>query len=321
MNYFIGIDGGGTKTRFQCYDINGELAGETVSGGTFYRQDGVSAVIDVLKDGIGHLLKGIAAADVLGICFGMPGYGEDAHNDTIVAQKISEALYPHRIFFENDVAIGWASALAFYPGVVVVAGTGSIGYGQDANAKIVRSGGWSIFFSDEGSGYWLGRKTLELFSKQSDGRLLRGPLYNCIRSYFNIQDDFEIIRIVENQYIGDRAKIASLQRILYRSANMEDASAIRAYAEAAEELSSIICAVAGQLDFSGQSIPVSYVGGLFNLKDLVLEPMKKAVLRTIDAKFHEPRLTPCAGAVLFAAHKLMDEASFSKLRDDLLRTQ
>ena len=71
---------------------------------------------------------------------------------------------------------GWAGALAGEDGINIVAGTGSIAYGE-YRGRSARAGGWGELFSDEGSAYWLAREGLRLFSRMSDGRAPRGALY------------------------------------------------------------------------------------------------------------------------------------------------
>ena len=70
----------------------------------------------------------------------------------------------------NDSVVGWAGSLGLSSGINLVAGTGSIAYGRNDAGEEARAGGWDERFSDEGSCYWLGMKSLELFSKESDGR-------------------------------------------------------------------------------------------------------------------------------------------------------
>ena len=91
MGIWIGIDGGGTKTKFLAVSENGERLRSHISGGTYYHADGIEAVC-------GRLLEGISAGksteDVLGICFGMPGFGEGGAADAEAAARIRAALAP-----------------------------------------------------------------------------------------------------------------------------------------------------------------------------------------------------------------------------------
>ncbi|NLT96632.1 MAG: hypothetical protein GXW96_00490, partial [Christensenellaceae bacterium] len=100
-SYFIGIDGGGSKTRLICIDRDGNTVAEAKVAGTYYRQDGVDAVIERLRQGMDELyhaagIKGIAAEEVI-VGFGMPGYGENKKSDDAAVKAIQRAVHPLRI--------------------------------------------------------------------------------------------------------------------------------------------------------------------------------------------------------------------------------
>lgn len=300
MKYYIGIDGGGSKTKFLCVDRDGRECGAATTIGTYCAQDGIDAVLSRLKDGISQCLPE-ETADVL-IGFGMPAYGENRELDTLAAQKIREAFCPMRIHFDNDAAIGWAGSLAMEPGISVVAGTGSIAYGRDASGKTERCGGWHEFFSDEGSGYWLGKQLLQLFSQQSDGRLEKTILYDLVRKELELENDFDIITLVNQRYARSRKDTAALQKILFEAARMGDPHALACYDRASEELSKLIVTTLNKLDFP-KKVSISYQGGLFAIPDLIRNPVAHKVRaaafpREID--FCQPKLDPCQGAVLLA---------------------
>ncbi len=313
MKYFIGIDGGGSKTQFQLCDETGLIVSQHAAPGSDYKQLGEEAFLRILRDGVKRVSTEIRSEDIAGICYGMPRFGESA-DDTRVAQRIAETLTPLPLFVENDVVIAWAGALAFEPGVVILAGTGSMAVGRDESGKIARSGGWLEFFSDEGSGYWLGRRTLELFSKQSDGRAPRGRLHALVREKLELTEDFELMDKVE-PWISSRDKVAALQLLLETAALGGDASAVRLYEEAAEELALMVRAVCEALGFSSGAA-VCYAGGLFKAGGLILEPLRKA-LTSHGAGLHKPRLLPVDGAVLFAADRF-DPDSLPRLKAHLL---
>lgn len=307
--YYIGIDGGGSKTKFICFDQTGRECGAATTIGTYCAQDGIETVLTRLQDGITQCLPE-GTIDVL-IGFGMPAYGENRELDTLSAAKIRETFSPMRVCIDNDSAIGWAGSMAMKPGISVVAGTGSIAYGRDAAGNTERCGGWHEFFSDEGSGYWLGKQLLQLFSQQSDGRLEKTALYDLVRRELVLQDDFDIISLVNQHFACSRKDTAALQKILLEAARLGDSHAIACYDRASEELSKLIVAVLNKLDFpEGEKIAVSYQGGLFSIPDLIRNPVAQKVRaaafpREID--FHPPKLDPCRGAVLLAMAELEPE--------------
>jgi N-acetylglucosamine kinase-like BadF-type ATPase len=317
IRYLIGIDGGGTKTKMLCVDDRGRQIARARVSGTYYRQDGIPAVIGKLREGVDALTKEIDRNETA-ICFGMPGYGETPEQDRAAANEIADAFRPSSICFVNDADCGWAGAFALDNGVNIVAGTGSIAFGRDSHGSTVRCGGWSEFFSDEGSGYWLGKRALELFSKQSDGRIPKGRLYNEMRAHFGLERDYDIINIVERTIINSRKNTAALQRILLKAARDGDTYAQSLYKTAVRELADIVYCVGTQLDFKGGPIPVSCTGGLFKIEDLITDPVKKEIESKMDAVFLSPKLSPCAGAALLAARKYIPDA-VEQVKEGLLQ--
>ena len=298
--YYIGIDGGGSKTKFLCFDSTGRECGAATTVGTYCAQDGIDAVLSRLQDGISRSLPE-KTSDVL-IGFGMPAFGENHKLDALAAGKIRDAFSSMKIHIDNDSAIGWAGSLAMEPGISVVAGTGSIAYGRDASGKTERCGGWHEFFSDEGSGYWLGKQLLQLFSQQSDGRLKKTVLYDLVRSKLSLQDDFDIISLTNQHYATSRKDTAALQKILLEAARMGDPHALACYDRASEELSKLIVTALNKLGFP-KKVSVSYQGGLFAIPDLIRNPVAHKVRAAAfprEINFCQPKLDPCQGAVLLA---------------------
>lgn len=307
--YYIGIDGGGSKTKFLCFDRNGRRCGAAATIGTYCAQDGIAAVLNRLKDGIAQSLPE-ETTDVL-IGFGMPAYGENREIDASAAQTIREAFSPMRIHIDNDAAIGWAGSLAMRPGISVVAGTGSIAYGRDSAGKTERCGGWHEFFSDEGSGYWLGKELLQLFSQESDGRLAKTTLYDLVRSELSLRDDFDIIKLVNERYSHSRKDTAALQTILLKAAKSGNPRALDCYDRASSELCRLIMTVLNKLDIpEGEKVTVSYQGGLFSIPDLIRNPVAQKVRAAAfprEVDFCKPKFDPCRGAVLLAVAELEPE--------------
>lgn len=293
---YIGIDGGGSKTHFLCADACGQVIGEYFASGTHYHSVGLTTVINILKEGIDQVLPKELRSTLKGICFGMPGYGESPEEDKMAVSQIRDSI-PHPIHFCNDVEAGWAGAFGLETGICIVSGTGSIGFGKNASGETARSGGWSEFFSDEGSCYWLGKKALELFAKESDGRARKGALYEAMRTHLQLSDDNEINRLAYERFSSSRYETASLQKVLFLAAKEGDSSARLLYEEAAHELSLIVLALKETLALHGE-VRVSYTGGLFQTGEMILAPLRKALPPSVTLT--PPLFSPAQGAVLLA---------------------
>jgi N-acetylglucosamine kinase-like BadF-type ATPase len=301
---YLGVDGGGSKTRFLLVDERGRVLAQHTEGSAYYLEIGLEALQAMLARGIAKTLQqgGLAAGDLTFGFLGLPSYGEDRALRATLDQIPAPALASDRYRCGNDVICGWAGALAGEDGISVVAGTGSIAYGECAGAS-ARAGGWGELFSDEGSAYWLAREGLTLFSRMSDGRAARGPLHALVRRHFSLDDDLDLCAAVYGKSVAQRSQFAQLSKLVAEAARVGDAQARALFARAARELADLVDAVRLQLGVPPQrELAVSYSGGLFAEPDLLLEPLQAALASRGRAyRLLAARLPPAAGAALHAA--------------------
>lgn len=305
MKYVLGIDGGGTKTAYLLCNENGDIAAACAGPGCSYKQHGTETALETLTTHVARCVQeaGIHPSDIAGACAGLPCYGEAPVQDAAFAKLLCEKLSAFPLYLVNDAEVGWAGSLAGQPGINIVAGTGSIAFGVDGAGRSARCGGWSWVFGDEGSCHWAGMKTMELFSKEADGRIPRGALYTLLREKLALSDDMDFVEIMENEYCPHRDKTASLQRWLCDAAEVGDEAARTVYREAAAELAMAVTGVAGQLSFEGP-VRVSYSGGIFRAGALMLEPFS-ALLPQPAYILCTPVLSPVAGAALLAFREFL----------------
>ena len=298
MQYYIGIDGGASKTDVCVAGIEDSFLCYGKTSGSSWREHGAKKVAQNLKEIVGSLV-GEKYREIAGMAMGLPCHGESAEGDFILEQSVRSSFAGIPIYFTNDVEVGWAGSMALVPGINIVAGTGSIAFGKDARGKTVRSGGWSEFFGDEGSCYWVGRKVMEMFSKQADGRIPKDELYSLVYKELGLTSDLGFIDKVHSDYIGYRKQVAGLQFLAEKAALAGSRCARALYDEAVAELCLLVDAVRNQLDFSGRPFTVSYSGGLFKAGDLVL-PKFSGEIEKRGAKLAPPRFAPMEGALLLA---------------------
>jgi len=172
----------------------------------------------------------------------------------------------------------------------------------DYKGKTARSSGWGPFCGDEGSAFWLGKKVIEIFSKEVDGRLERTPLYHIVRSEFGIENDFDLLDIVVNKMEMKREEVAKLAKLLYKAAEENDKIAIETYSQAAFELYLTIKSIIDKLNFlPEEKLLVSYSGGVFNAGEYVLAPLRKYFQDENKCiELITPILKPVYGAALYA---------------------
>jgi N-acetylglucosamine kinase-like BadF-type ATPase len=304
VSVFLGIDGGGTKTDFMLVDESGRVLATRRDGSAYYPEIGLDALKAMLVQGMRAAMAAgsVSAADLTFACIGLPTYGEDSALIPHLDQIVSNILPQTRYRCVNDMVCGWAGALAGRDGINIVAGTGSIGYGE-YEKRSARAGGWGEVFSDEGSAYWVARELLSLFSKMSDGRAPRGASYELLREHFKLNADLDVCAAIYGPPPLPRSEVAALAPLVARAAHAGDQGARRIFEAASQELAAVVHAIREQLEVPPQVLlDVSYSGGMFQWDDL-LTGMLRAALETSGRRyeFSSPRLTPCAGAAVYAA--------------------
>ena len=304
MKTFLGVDGGGSKTRFLLIDESGRVLASHLEGSAYHLEIGLGDLQALLTRGVRQTLERalLPAAALTYAFFGLPAYGEDRGLTSALDAAPSAALPHQRYRCGNDMVCGWAGALAGADGINIVAGTGSIAYGEFAG-RGARSGGWGELFSDEGSAYWLAREALRLFARMSDGRTARGALYKSVKQHFALQDDLELCAAIYGKPLSQRSQFAQLSKLVSEAARAGDEAALGLFNDAGRELADMVEAVRSTLQVAADvPVPVSYSGGLFQLGELILGPLKAELGRRSAAyNLVAARLPPDAGAALQAA--------------------
>lgn len=300
--YYLGIDGGGTKTAFEIIDEKGNILSTLTTPTCNYIQIGKENFGKVISDGSAAVCAkaNIGLEDIDYTCIGIPSFGEIESDTQKLIEITQNALKSKNVKCVNDVVIAWAGSLGCEPGINLLAGTGSMGYGVDQKNNAMRTGGWGYFCGDEGSAYWLGKKLIELFTKQADGRMEKSRTYDIVCKEFGLTSDFSFIDVVYYKLKFKRDEIARLQLLLNKAADEGDRYAVECYKQAAYELSQIVSAIIKHLDFDkDKNIPVSYSGGVFKVGDLIFDPLKD-YLRDFNIVLRKPLLSPVSGAALYA---------------------
>ena len=143
MKTFLGVDGGGSKTRFVLIDESGKVLASHLEGSAYYLEKGLDSTREMLLRGIRQTLQqgGVAEPQLTYAFVSLPSYGEDQSLIELLDALPSAALPSRRYRCDNDMVCAWAGALAGADGVTVASGTGSIAYGE-FEGRSARAGGW-----------------------------------------------------------------------------------------------------------------------------------------------------------------------------------
>lgn len=159
---YLGIDGGGSKTAFVLEDESGQILGRAETGPSNWLSAGKAEAGRNIAAGIQQLK---AVPDVVSCGFAGAGRPEGLQ---FFRESLSALLPKAQIFVETDAFISYIGAIGLEPGILLIAGTGSIAIGRRADGSMVRVGGWGPIFGDEGGGFWIGREAIQAALRAND---------------------------------------------------------------------------------------------------------------------------------------------------------
>ena len=301
---YLGVDGGGTKTAFALIDGDGALKASHVGASIDYLADGIAVARARLIDGIRATLaqQSLAPAGIAFAFFGLPAYGEDGESIAELDAMPSELLDASRYRCGNDMICSWAGSLACADGISVIAGTGSMAYGEFAGRQ-ARCGGWGELIGDEGSAYWIAREGMNLFSRMSDGRVARGPLHRLVRERFELTNDLYLCSRIYGAGADRRDGFAQFARLVHDAAQAGDAAAAGIFTRGAKELVDCVIATRRALDPPATAaLPVSHSGGVFNNVPAMVDAFRAGLAAAPQPfEYVRPQCPPAVGAALYAA--------------------
>jgi len=300
---FLGVDGGGTKTEYVLIDAAGRVHARHVDASISHLENGFDAAAEVLVRGVDATLAqaGVTRAALRQAFVGQPCHGEDSTTHAQLCAVPTRALGTVPYVCGNDMVCSWAGALAGEDGISVIAGTGSIAYGEYAGRQ-ARAGGWGEAIGDEGSAYWIAREGLTLFARMSDGRSAPGPLLGLLRSRLALEQDLDLCAQLYGPAAPGRMRFAQFAQWIHEAALAGDVQAAELFAKAGEALAECVVAVHRQLQPPpDHPLNVSWSGGAFSTALLRDGFASALATRAPTLCLRAPRFSPAIGAALHAA--------------------
>ena len=296
---FLGVDGGQSHTEAVIANENGCVLGRGAGGASNHAEQpgGRERLRNAVTKSVGEALKNadlppIETTIFAAAHFGMTG-GADFKEAIIV-----ETVKAEHLKVTHDAPTALFGATAGEPGIVVIAGTGSVVYGENARGETAKIGGLGYLFSDEGSGFWLAAQIVRLAIKEQDGLIADAGLERLVLDFF----DREQIRQVTNDfYFGklSRDRLAALSRAAHEAALAGNATIQNQMKFGAGVLVESVGSAARRLEFEN-NFPVAGVGGVFRAR-LMKQYFTDILRETMpNAMFTEPRFNPAIGALLLA---------------------
>jgi N-acetylglucosamine kinase-like BadF-type ATPase len=300
----LGVDGGGTKTRAVVVDARRRVLGEGVAGPSNPLRVGVTESVSAIREATERACAaaGVRRPEIVAAEIGLAGVKRADLRERMVAALSELGVKIVEVVTDADIAL--YGATEGQPGLVIIAGTGSVCCGVNARGRHACAGGWGPIVGDEGSGSWIARRGLQAVAKASDGRGRRTVLAEAARDYFNVTRVEDLSTAVYAPNMTNN-RVAGFARHVIEAAKRRDACAREIIEEAGRELGQSACAVVRKLRMERESFQVGYVGGVFGAGNLILDPVREEVSRVAPrAVLAPPLLAPAEAAARMASEQL-----------------
>jgi N-acetylglucosamine kinase len=268
MKYFLGVDGGQSGTAALIGDESGRILGAGEAGPCNHAgaAEGRAQLERAVTESVAAACRqaGVDATNIrfAAACFGMSGGPEDKR------EILAGILRADKLIVTHDAAIALAGATASGNGIVVIAGTGSIAYGRNAEGRTARAGGWGYVFGDEGGGFDIARQAVRAALRMEEGWGPGTALRSALLEFMGSSSANAALHALYTDK-WPRSRAARLAPLVDEAAGNGDAVALEIVNDAAMHLSLLAAAVREQLWGKRSEIEIAYIGGVFESRRLL----------------------------------------------------
>jgi N-acetylglucosamine kinase-like BadF-type ATPase len=309
MTYFLGFDGGGTKTDCVLLDANRAIVGEGRGGPANPLRSGYELALASLREAAAQALAAakIRPADVTSVCAGLAGAARRSVVSRVMVFLSHE--FPASVTqVVTDFEVALEAAAGSGPGVVLIAGTGSVAYGRNAAGETARAGGYGPWIGDEGSAFEIGRRAVSAVARARDSDAPSTLLTEMISGALSCPgwDDL----VLQTMRVPDEV-FPKLFPVVAEAADKDDAVAKEILSSSAISLGHLAAAVISRLGMRYQQFPLVKCGGVFG-RSPILDVLVDAALASAGprARVSRAEISPAVGAARMAA-RLSESSSQS----------
>lgn len=259
--YFLGFDGGGTKTECILADAEGRVVGRSVGGPSNPLRAGYTRAWFALSEAADVVLgrQKLSAGHIRGICAGLGGAGRSG----VVRQATTffEQAYPNaKVRVTTDLEIALEAAFGSADGIILLAGTGSAAFGRGENGSTARAGGRGPWFSDEGSAFDIGRRAFQAVVEAEEAR---GPETTLSKRIFKWHQAHDWDSLLDHVSKNPDDVFPKTFPLVAELAERGDEVSREILSVAAFSLAKLAACVVDQLGWRNREIPVAKVGGVY----------------------------------------------------------
>jgi N-acetylglucosamine kinase-like BadF-type ATPase len=272
--FFLGIDGGGSKTAAVIVDSQGRIRGHGQAGSANYHTVGLETAVDHLTEATTQASRSAGCRAPLSAAWvGIAGLDNPTDHEVLLPKLRSLAT---SLRLTNDAELV-LSALDSAVGVALIAGTGAVALGRDRSGTRKRASGWGHLMGDEGSGYYIGSQALQAVVRAIDGRGGSTPLVEGLMTFWKLSRPDDLLYQVYHR--ADKSDIARLAPLAFETAQAGDPVAQGIIRRAARELALAALTVGRGLEFSGEDLPLALGGSLLLCQERYREETLRAIRR------------------------------------------
>lgn len=299
MKYHIGIDAGASKSKLVMTNDSLKKIIETKGGAANILRQGKPESAETISSLICKSLKAAKLTNPKIECITVGAAGAGRKSDANEFRDIlNEKLNQKNINFSNIFIISDAEAAlegAFNggPGCILISGTGSIAYGKDPNGIIFRVGGFGRNIGDEGSGFSIGSKGINEFSKQIDGRNPKTFLFEIFSLKLKVSASEDLINLV----YSNNFDLASAAPLVIEAAEKKDRICQQILSDEVDELFSHIRTVKSRI--AAPLMKLCLLGSILNTNNHFSKIFRQKIkILHPDIIITEPAYPPELGAVI-----------------------
>lgn len=308
--FYLGVDGGGSKTTAVVFNEKGEFICKACGESINYYSVGIENARKAMSDIIESMPQKSFDCAVIG----MSALNERAtHEET--ERFCGGIINSKKIIMDSDLYVALEAMDENGECAVVISGTGSMALHRNADGLIRHAGGWGYILGDEGSGYSIGLSGIKAAIRSYENCGEKSALIDeCLR-YFSTENIYDLIDLYYDKTVSRKVTAAFAKNVISLAEKGDKTAQLIVEAEA-KLLSETVISL---LDGSNKDIPIGLWGGIFQhnkyFSDIFTNYLRKSSFQNIKLI----SFTPEVGAI-FACIKSENSENLDIIKENISST-
>lgn len=304
MNYYIGMDIGGTHSRLKIEDESGNMVGEYLGTGCTINTNGPEKCRELYREAVLSALSHfkLLPEHCTGICVAASGIDNEELEQICRAIFIEMGFKPEAVMIYNDCEVFLHTSPEL--SMVLVAGTGSIAFGRTEQNKIVRCGGWGHLLSDEGSALDIAKRIIQAVGNHMDERVFCPILSELFIKETGITDMISLNHYLNENIMDEKSKIASFAQMAERATEKGDSTARQILLDCADALFCIVSDLYKKMHVIPPTAVTLWLwGSVLEKNEIILQRIKERVEKELPGVLAKVPLWSAVDTALMVAKR------------------